>query len=572
MNYTLRTLALSVLVALMACSLSVGAVTTEEKQGTGDYTIQVHNGTTTGVDITGDWFHAYQIFTTNDVTSYAVTENFKGFFAGNTMVAGDGSGDVFDFQSQLDAMVDPTLSDTKRTIAEDEYNQLAGLYFSTYQSNMYTLAEQIRTYLDMNGLYAGVENGISCSAHSQAILNKDGTQSASLTGLDAGYYFVMDQESTVAGLGIAASGAFVPIVDGQVETTVIVEVKDSVPTVTKKIYHDDLNSWDVVGDHAIGDTVEFLITSTLPSNIEDYTTYTYTLSDTMSAGITYNSDVIVYTDAARTTPVDSAYITIDNAPAGGETFTISVDVVGLLANGETVPTLYTYYTGVVNAEATVATGHDTNTVTLEYSNNPNDASQTGTSSATVFHYTFALTIHKVDQNLAGLAGARFGIFYEDGTAIPLREVSVDLTTGVVSYCYDSTVTPVADGGYITTRAVTLNDGSVVTGQFQIFGLNDGITYLLREVQAPTDYNAIADISFILTPSYTSTGTGLTGLTDGSSSINTADYVSSATIMNRRTVFLPETGGVGTVVFQVGGVALITGAAALAYISLRKKQK
>lgn len=564
----------TVLTAMLVSTVSVnGAVSLEDKVGDqGEYTIAVHNGATTGVDITDDWFHAYQIFTANDITSYAVAEDFQGFFSGDDMVAGDGSGVVYNFQAQLDVMYSESVSDSEKELATAEYNQLAGQYMSTYAKNLYTLAAQVRTYLDENGYYNIGGDGITCMAHSQAQDNGDSTQTAYLEGLSAGYYFVMDQESTVAGLGIAASGAFVPIVNNQEETTIIIEVKDSVPTVVKEIFHDDENAWDVVGDHAIGDTAEFLITSTVPSNIEDYDTYTYVLSDVMSNGITYNGDVKVYADFARTILVDSTYLTIDNDPAGGETFTITVDMKGLLEANNSMGTLYTYYTGVVNTNAVVATGHDTNTVTLEYSNNPSNSNQTGTSSATVFHYTFALNVIKVDESLAGLAGARFGIFLDDGTAVPLSIMKVDTTTGVVYYCYDAAATPVEDGGYIVTQDVTLDDGSVVTGKFQIYGLNDAKTYILKEVEAPADYNAVDDTSFLFTPAYTGTGTGLTSLTDGSTNISTVDFESTITIMNRLIVFLPSTGGVGTVVFQVGGGALMLAAVVLLAKSRKKEEK
>lgn len=560
-------------VVIMLVTLSVGAVTLEDKVGEeGNYTIHVHNGDSTGISILGDWFHAYQIFTAHSVTSYAVAEDFQGFFTGNSMVAGDGSGEIYNFQAQLDVMNSENTTESAKELASDEYNQLAGKYMNSYSNNMYTLAAQIRYYLDTNGFYNTGGDGITCTAHSQAQDNGDGTQSAYLEGLTAGYYFVMNQESTVAGLGLNSSGSFVPIVNNQVETTVIIEIKDSIPTVTKKIFHDDQNAWDVVGDHAVGDTVEFLITSTVPVNTADYADYIYKLSDVMSQGITYNGDVKVYTDLERTTLLSSDYLTIDNNPSGDAIFNITVDVKSLQAADDSVVTLYTYYTGVVNADAVAATDHDTNTVTLEYSNNTSDYTHTGTSDATVFHYTFALDVVKVDEELAGLAGARFGLFLEDGTAVPLSIASIDTTTGVVHYCYDVAVATVADGGYITTQAVTLDDGSVVTGKFQIYGLNDAQTYVLREVEAPEGYNAVDEITFTFTPTYTSTGTGLVSLEDGSEDINTMDFVSITTIMNRKTIYLPYTGGTGKMIFQVGGGFLMLMAIGVLMKSQSKKQR
>lgn len=563
-----RALSITMLAAvLMSSTISVFAEDTVEHQGDGLYTIEVHNGANTGISITGDWFHAYQIFSASDVTSYDVSPDFEGFFTGNSLKAGDGSGDVFNFQAQLDIIYSTTASETDKEAALVEYNQMAGLYMYTYENNMYTLAEQMRNYLDLNGAHGS--GTIECDAHSQAVLNADGSQTATLVGLDMGYYFVFDQESTVAGLGIAASGAFVPITDDD-GFIISIEVKDSVPTITKQIYHDDQNKWDVVGDHQIGDTVEFLITSTLPSNSDEYTTYTYVLTDVMSDGITYNADVKVYTDFDRTKEVNSSYLSINNDPDDAD-FTVDVNVKEFSAANPTVNTLYTYYTGVLNSSAVVATEHDKNTVTLEYSNNPDVLSQTGTSEATVFHYTFALNVNKVDESGNGLAGARFGIFDEDGFALPLTEGHTDYATGVVYYYYNEAEPTVADGGYITTKTVETTSSGDVTGLFQVYGLNDAKTYTLTEVAAPEGYNAIDSFNFTFTPVYNATGTGLTSLTDGSPYINTVDFESTATIINRMKIFLPETGGMGTIVFQVGGGVLMLGAVTMLLISKRKKE-
>lgn len=68
-----RALSITMLAAmLMSSTISVFAKDTVEHQGDGLYTIEVHNGANTGISITGDWFHAYQIFSASDVTSYDV--------------------------------------------------------------------------------------------------------------------------------------------------------------------------------------------------------------------------------------------------------------------------------------------------------------------------------------------------------------------------------------------------------------------------------------------------------------------------------------------------------------------
>lgn len=553
-----------ILAMLMVSTLSVGAVESGEpdadviKNGTGEYTLEVYNGNDTGITIEGDMFHAYQIFTASDSTTYAVTDEFVNFFTG-TLTSGDGTGRTYNFSAQL-AIIN---GDDAEAAADAliEYNQLAGLYMESYSNDIYSLATQIRNYLDIYGAY-NVDGGVECFAHNAAVATYD-AEVATLSGLTTGYYFIMDQESAMTGLGIAASGAFVAISSTSTAITTI-KVKDSFPTVDKFIYHNELEQGDVVGDHQIGDTVNFLVMSTLPSNIDEYfqddptASYTYTLTDVMSEGLTYDGNAAVYTDNTYQTEIDSKYWDIENSENG---FVITVHVELLMADTNQ-GTLYTHYTATLNENAVVASEYDNNKVTLEYSNSPGDSTQTSTSEDTVFNYTFSLDVMKIDESLDPLAGATFALYNSDGI-IKLSFKETD--ENGVDYYYPN-AEEVGEGTIVTSS----------TGLFQIYGLDDATTYILKEVSAPDGYNAMDDMSFTFTPSYNGTGTMITSLTDGNSNIDTTvengEVSSSTTIINRKTVLLPSTGGTGTVMFQVGGGVLMLGAATMLLLNKRKKAK
>ncbi len=214
----------------------------------------------------------------------------------------------------------------------------------------------------------------------------------------------------------------------------------------------------------------------------------------------------------------------------------------------------------------MASDYDTNTAELEYSNNPYEDT-TDTTDSTVTHFTFALDVNKVDESGNALAGARFGLFDEDGNAIPLGYVETN-DDGVDLYCYDTSVAVIEDGGYITTSS---------TGQFSIYGLNDQTIYTLREVEAPEGYSTADSFNIFFTVKYNDLGTVITDFTDGSPYVytiadNGGDWSSTSTIINRLKIYLPSTGGVGTVLFQVGGGVLMLGAIVVLVSGQRKKSK
>ncbi len=598
-----RLLAVATVLAVML-SLTTAAFA-ETKSSDGDYYVTVSNDPSeTGTSIDGDTFHAYQVFAAADVTSYSVTDDFRAFFTGTNMV--NGNGDTYNFSQYLTVIenyedlygkdtevgedgAEPTITTvaTYQT-ALVNYNQLAGRYMDSYLSNMYTLALQIRGYLDTVSSYA-VEDGIICAAHDTATVDAvTGVETALISGLETGYYFIFDQDSTANGLGVSTTGAFMPIVTGS-DYYITIEVKQSIPTMTKDIFHNDMAVWDNVADSQIGDVVDFRVISTLPNNIEDYIkdednteaidSYTYILTDLMTKGLDYQDDVVLYTDAEKLSPVDAKYLTIETSEdpiVDGYDFKVTVDAMSLLTDDPSVATLYSYYSAILTEEARVMNDYDENTATLEYSNNPH-ADTTETTSDTVTHFTFALDVTKLNESGEGLADARFGLFDEDGNAIPLEKVSTDYETGVVYYSYSTDVPVISDGGYITTEAVDTDANGTVIGQFQIYGLDDQVHYTLREVEAPEGYNTADAFDVYFTVYYDSLGTTITSMTDGSpyvytSTDNAGDWSATSTIINRLKIYLPTTGGMGTMIFQVGGGTLMLGAAFMLMQSNRKKEQ
>ena len=137
------------------------------------------------------------------------------------------------------------------------------------------------------------------------------TADVSVTGLDLGYYLMIpvdatdEKENPLTTGTIASLTSTIPSAD--------IYVKATKPSIEKT---DDVVSADV------GQTVTYTVTGKMP-NTSGTTSYTYKISDTMTAGLTFNKDVVVKIDGV-TNPITSQ-CTIDyTTDTQGFTCTIPV--------------------------------------------------------------------------------------------------------------------------------------------------------------------------------------------------------------------------------------------------------
>lgn len=132
---------------------------------------------------------------------------------------------------------------------------------------------------------------------------------------------------------------------------------------------------------------------------------------------------------------------------------------------------------------------------------------------------YAIHIKKINVSKQPLAGAEF-MLYSDA----------ECTKAVTSDVY-TTVSP--------------------TGDVTIYGLSEG-TYYLKETKAPAGYNPITKPIKVVVNASTAT-----------------NYVVTITVTNSNNFLLPQTGGAGTLLFTVGGLALIVLAGALLFLNKKK---
>lgn len=300
--------------------------------------------------------------------------------------------------------------------------------------------------------------------------------------------------------------------------TISAKVEDSTPTVSKKIENSDIDDSNTTAE--IGSDVTFTLTAdTVGTSTEK--AKKYKLTDTMSEGLTYKE--------VKEVKVGTTVVSTDDYKVTQTGQTVDIEFTSsYLSNGDSAfykaDKVYVTYVATVNTAALISIAGElkpnTNHVDLHYTNNMDvDSDITGN---TVNVYTFTLNVGKVDGN---------------NTTKTLPNATFKLTSK-------------NDAEFVKTLT-TGTDGSVT-----FTGLKAG-TYYVEETVAPAGYN-INSKKFEITIS-----------TQG---IVTGDNVKdNKLVVTDFPLSVPQTGGAGTVMFTVGGIALIACAGVLFFVVMRKKK-
>lgn len=370
----------------------------------------------------------------------------------------------------------------------------------------------------------------------------DGKYTATFTGLDYGYYVVAVPGATVADTN-SQYAALVRVHS----TTVSVDIKGALPTVVKKVNGEDAT------DAKIGDTLKFTLTSTIP-DMSAYNTYTFNFKDTLSKGLTFGQvDSVKVGDTALTTDTD---YTVATAPADNGKTLLTVTMKNFKNQQANVgKTITVTYTATLNKDAVVGGAGNTNSATIQYSNNPstNGTGESEPSKVRVFTYGFTVdkyTGKNYDDTATRLAGAEFTLAHKDGSAISFVQVSAGSATANAVY-------RVAKAGETGTTTIT----TPANGKVVFEGLKNG-EYTLTETKAPAGYNKLASaIGVKVNGQNNGTDTTNATVTITYNNDNGNDYNQTASngvipVQNKPGVVLPGTGGMGTIAFTVIGVLVI----------------
>ena len=351
-----------------------------------------------------------------------------------------------------------------------------------------------------------------------------------ISGLAEGYYLIKDQDNTLGGENDAYTEFILKLV-GDAE----VEPKSGIPTATKMI--DEATDTAYSAQYRVGDTVNFILTGTMPSNYNSYSSYKYTLHDKSAAGLTVDTNSIkVYVGS---TEITSGF-TINNSPSDGDTFDVVFNNTKTISSINSNSEIIVKYSATVNSGATIGSAGNSNEFKIDFSNNLNQPSETGTTTTSAVKvYLYNIIINKLDENNAALNGAKFKL-----------ERLTDATND-------------------TWETVNEIDGAS-SNTFTFTGLGLG-TYRLTETATPNGYNTIDPVTIVVSGTVNNTGFTALSATGLSFTADLTNGTLTANIQNIPGSILPFTGGIGATIFTILGVAFIAGGVAIAVRKTSKKE-
>ena len=478
----------SLLMALvMVLGMSVGTTVTAFAANTSSHTITITN------DKSGHTYTAYQVFA-GDISAGKLT-NVEW---GSGVNGADVLADLVKLEPYKDCKSAEDVADVLVSFGDD--------------------SAQLDAFAKVVGTHLTTVAGTSTQTASPYTISVTGD----------GYYFVKD--SGTIGTDDAATKYILKVVGD-----VTVKAKAETPSIDKVIVNaDSANGGEGKGTaQDVGSVVNFKLTSKVPA-MDGYDTYTYIVNDTMSAGLTFNNDVAVTIDGTTYTDFTVAQ--------NGQSFTITFNnFISQKANAGKA--IVITYSATINENA-LTTDKETNTVNLEYSNNPNDSESKGeTPESIVYVYDFDIVIDKYTGDEATgtrLAGAKF----------VLKNASE-------KYYYYNGETKKVEWKDALSEATEVTTDSNGAAKFE--GLDSG-TYYLHETEAPAGYNLLKeDVTVTITATYGDDGQ----ITSSSAtSANNGQYQQVQKIENKSGATLPSTGGMGTTLLYIIGAILVVGAGVL----------
>lgn len=161
--------------------------------------------------------------------------------------------------------------------------------------------------------------------------------------------------------------------------------------------------------------------------------------------------------------------------------------------------------------------------------------------------------YKPGNNTVNVATAGLDVTKVDGNATSTKLAGAEFTLYKDSACTEAIT---VDG--VTVKATTTTNGNdkFYYGKNEFY-FTPGVDYFVKETKAPAGYNINSTIFKVtaVAKAYTPVGTVENG---------------AATVVKDYPVTVPQTGGMGTMMFYVGGAALIACAGVLLFVLKRKK--
>lgn len=316
--------------------------------------------------------------------------------------------------------------------------------------------------------------------------------------------------------------------------------------------------------YAIGQTVNYTLVVDVPDYPENAVDKKFIIADYLSEGLTFNEgSVRIYNyddseeenigteltdDFADYKFTDEKHPAEETSPSFAKSFKGNYSI---LAEKVIVK-----YSATVNEKAVVKEEADTdnkldNKVYLIYNNNPytEDGYREIPDKERV--YTYGIQVTKTDNGEKKLPGAEFNLKQGEDTLKFVKDGSVYRLPLTEEEAAEASETLVTDAN----------------GLIMIKGLDLG-TYTLVETKAPDGYELPANPETVITLADDADDSGKP---DGILN-NDSDGTFETTVVNTKPGILPVTGGIGTALFTICGLLLMSGAVILVVTVSRRKSR
>ena len=479
---------------------------------------------------------------------------------------------------------------TAYQIVEGEYNAKGFIGYKTVDSLSSQITDPLSPTPDeIQSIAAQISTGaITLTSHE---LSYDSTTKEYTVDAEAGYWIVLVKGGSaskvynpmLAGVYYTVSGSDNTMTNDPVsanESWIIEGTKaydkSSEVTVTKKIVGGASGN-ENGDDVAIGDVVKYSISGNIPAYSDAYTQVTYKITDKTSDGLV----LLNTTKNPVTVTVGGASV---EASEGTYTLTVvdhemTVDFTSAYALSHAGQAVEVTYFAQLTDDANTNFDANTNTAKITYSNDPTvdvDTKKTPTTDTPedkTYHYTFELDgklSATWDSSKVTTELTKTHMVTDEETketkSEPLSGATFTLTNNTTGAVYEAT--------------------SNTSGQLNFKGLDAG-TYTLKEKSAPTGYSLNKkEIPVVISATYNENGTlkSYSVTVDGSAtSTYTASYTGTneienivinkvdTSIPNTPLSSLPSTGGMGTYLFTIVGIAIMAIAAGLFIVSRKRRR-
>lgn len=508
---------------------------------------------------------------------------YESVFFGANGITGKTKGTIHDVATYIEGLKNDSAAFSRMATAIHDYIHERG-----YENNPITLIEEVTI--------------------------SKGTKEYKFDNLQLGYYMIYDATEFQNNQEEAAVRSAAMLVHPGENK--VVYLKADRPHIEKYVNDGKTGNleWKTGTTASINDTVKFKIKTAVPNHDAYGEEYTFIIKDKLPAGLDFvgdeasvNVSVTVLDNSGNIKPAE---VTIESET---KLYNIENKFIEVELNEDKTEIKVTFKNiTLLNAGTSIEITYDaivstnaekinTNTATLTYSNDPHNAGTeeatygSVSDSANVYLWRMILTKYMEDSigtpSTIRLTGAQFSIYDENNKVLKFTKTTINNIEG---YVYDP-----ANGDVTlldTSKGTSDDDGKKTVGyeetdgghlgEIVIWGLGEG-TYVIEEITAPAGYQiAKGKFQYTLTDEIGPLGSiSDARIQDSRVEANendpgkftrvTVDETRQAYylgITNRPGSALPETGGIGSTIYMVAGLAIMVSAAAVLVYKKRNSAK